>query len=73
MYVLSNALKNILKNGDEIIVTNQDHEANISPWRRLSEYGAKIIEWKMNQSNGELEIKELENLISNKNCFKFSF
>ena len=66
MYVLSNALKNILKNGDEIIVTNQDHEANISPWRRLAEYGAKIIEWKMNQSNGELEIKELENLISNK-------
>ena len=33
LYVLSNALKYSLKPGDEIIVTNQDHEANISPWR----------------------------------------
>ena len=34
LYVLSNALKKFIKPGDEIIVTNQDHEANISPWRR---------------------------------------
>ena len=37
LYVLSNALKSILNKGDEIIVTNQDHEANISPWRRVEE------------------------------------
>ena len=37
LYVLSNALKYSLKPGDEVIVTNQDHEANISPWRRLKE------------------------------------
>ena len=49
LYVLSNALKYSLKPGDEVIVTNQDHEANISPWRRLSEIGATIIEWKINQ------------------------
>ncbi len=66
LYVLSNALKKFLEPGDEIIVTNQDHEANISPWRRLEEYGAKIIEWKFNLENHELEIKELEKLISKK-------
>ena len=49
MYVLSNAMKKLINNGDEIIVTNQDHEANISPWRRLRESGAKIIEWKINK------------------------
>ena len=48
LYVLSNALKKSLNPGDEIIVTNQDHEANISPWRRLKEIGANIIEWKFN-------------------------
>ena len=37
LYVLSNALKYSLQPGDEVIVTNQDHEANISPWRRLEE------------------------------------
>ncbi len=66
LYVLSNALKKFLKPGDEVIVTNQDHEANISPWRRLKENRVKIIEWKFNLENYELEISELENIISNK-------
>ena len=48
LYVLSNALKHIINPGDEVIVTNQDHEANISPWRRLKDYGANIVEWKFN-------------------------
>ncbi len=66
LYVLSNALKYKIKPGDEIIVTNQDHEANISPWRRLSEVGAKIIEWKINQETAELEIDKLKNLINDR-------
>ena len=66
LYVLSNALKKYIKKNDEVIVTNQDHEANISPWRRLKENGAKIIEWKFNPDNQELEISELENLITSK-------
>ena len=66
LYVLSNALKKMLNPGDEIIVTNQDHEANISPWRRLSDIGANIKEWKFSLESHELEIEELENLITNK-------
>ncbi len=61
LYVLSNSLKKFLKSGDEIIVTNQDHEANISPWRRLQEIGVIIKEWKLNNTNGELELKDLKN------------
>ena len=66
LYVLSNALKKFINPGDEIIVTNQDHEANISPWRRLEDIGAKIIEWKFNKDNFELEISELKKIINNK-------
>jgi len=66
LYVLSNALKKFVKTGDEIIVTNQDHEANISPWRKLEEIGAKIIEWKLNKDNHELEIDILKKIINNK-------
>ena len=66
LYVLSNALKYSLNPGDEVIVTNQDHEANISPWRRLSEVGAKIKEWKINPETAELEIEALEKLLTNK-------
>ena len=66
LYVLSNALKKFLNIGDEIIVTNQDHEANISPWRKLKDAGANIVEWKFNINNQELEISELEKLITTK-------
>jgi len=66
LYVLSNAMKYSIKPGDEVIVTNQDHEANISPWRRLSEVGAIIKEWKINPKTAELEIESLENLLTNK-------
>jgi cysteine desulfurase family protein (TIGR01976 family) len=66
LYVLSNALKYSLKPGDEVIVTNQDHEANISPWRRLSEVGAIIKEWKINSETAELEIETFENLLTDK-------
>ena len=66
LYVLSNALKKYIKPGDEIIVTNQDHEANISPWRRLKDEGAIIKEWKFNLNTHELEIEDLQKLITNK-------
>ena len=60
LYVLSNALRYLIHPGDEVIVTNQDHEANISPWRRLKEIGAKIVEWKFDKNTHELEISELK-------------
>ena len=66
LYVLSNALKHIINPGDEVIVTNQDHEANISPWRRLKEYGANIVEWKFNSDDHELKISDLDKLINSK-------
>ena len=66
LYVLSNALKRNLMQGDEVIVTNQDHEANISPWTRLKENGVRIIEWKFNLNDHELKITDLEKLITSK-------
>ncbi len=66
LYVLSNALKKYIRPDDEVIVTNQDHEANISPWRKLENHGAKIVEWKFSLNDHELEISELENIINKK-------
>ena len=63
LYVLSNALKYSLKPGDEIIVTNQDHEANTGSWRRLSNQGVQIKEWKVNKETGELNLEDLVNLL----------
>jgi cysteine desulfurase family protein (TIGR01976 family) len=66
MYVLSNAIKSLLKPGDEVIVTNQDHEANIGAWRRLADHGMVIKEWQINSNTAELEIDDLKSLLSKK-------
>ncbi len=63
-YVLAQAIRPALRPGDEIIVTNQDHEANIGCWRRLAEYGAVLKEWRIDPQSGELFLKGLERLIS---------
>ena len=66
MYVLSNAMSSLLKPGDEVIVTNQDHEANVGAWRRLAKHGMIIKEWQINLETAELNINDLKVLLSEK-------
>ena len=71
-YVLAQAVRPTLNPGNEIIVTNQDHEANIGCWRRLEEFGVVIKEWQINPETGELSIDNLKNLVSQRTrlvCF----
>ena len=64
IYVLANAMRPMWKDGDEIIVSNQDHEANAGAWRKLADKGIKIIEWHANSETGLLILDDLEALIS---------
>ncbi len=66
MFLLSRAIKHWLNKGDEIIVTNQDHEANIGAWRKLSEENIVIKEWSLNKDTAELELEDLKSLINDK-------
>lgn len=63
-YVLAQAFRPSLKPGDEIIVTDQDHEANIGAWRRLSEFGVVVREWAANPETGLLDLADLDALLS---------
>ncbi|GMR15245.1 MAG: aminotransferase class V-fold PLP-dependent enzyme [Gammaproteobacteria bacterium] len=63
-YVIAQALRQYLKPGDEIIVTNQDHEANIGVWRRLQADGIVIREWQVNPANAELNVADLDSLLN---------
>jgi len=65
-YVLSNAIRGLWQVGDEIIVTNQDHEANSGVWRKLEKDGLVVREWGVNAKSGLLDPKDLENLLSEK-------
>jgi len=63
-YVVAQALRQELKPGDEVIVTNQDHEANIGVWSRLEDDGIVVQEWKIDQETAELHPMDLEILLN---------
>jgi cysteine desulfurase family protein (TIGR01976 family) len=64
-YVLAHALRAELSAGDEVIVTNQDHEANIGAWRRLADGNSGIVvrEWGVDRETGRLDVQGLEELL----------
>ena len=62
-YVLAQAFGQWLKPGDAIVVTNQDHEANTGPWRRLADRGIEIREWKLEPDTGHLPLEGLAALL----------
>ena len=62
-YVLANAFRQFMEPGDAIIVTNQDHEANTGPWRRLENEGFEVREWQIDPETGHLDLAKLEELL----------
>lgn len=65
---LSLAMK--VSKGEEIIVSEMDHEANIAPWLRLAEIKQlKVIPWKVRKDTQQLDLDELNSLLSEKTRF----
>ena len=66
MFQLGEAIAQEIRPGDEIIVTNTDHEANIGVWARLQRAGAVLRFWNVNPQTLELDLADLQNLLSDK-------
>jgi cysteine desulfurase family protein (TIGR01976 family) len=64
-YVLAHAFADVLEPGNEVIVTNQDHEANTGAIRRAAErVGCTVREWRTDPDTGLLDIAEFEALLN---------
>ncbi len=63
-YVLARAFRSMWSEGDEIVASTQDHEANAGVWRRLGTTGIKVNEWRVNPGSGTLNIEDLDRLIT---------
>lgn len=64
--ILSLCISKQWQKGDEVIVTNSDHEANVSCWTDLKTMGIVIKTWRVNPETLEFDIRDLENLLSKK-------
>ncbi|MEM6430924.1 MAG: aminotransferase class V-fold PLP-dependent enzyme [Deinococcota bacterium] len=65
-YVLARAVLATLRPGDELIITNQDHEANIGAWWRLQDDGIKVKTWQVDPATGLLAEDDLAALLTDK-------
>lgn len=65
-YVLAQAFRALLKPGDAIVVTDQDHEANSGVWRRLAGDGVELREWRVDPDTGHLDPDRLADLLDDR-------
>lgn len=66
MFMLTQALMESIRPGDEIIVTDTDHEANIGGWMRLQQAGAVVKVWHVNRDSLALELDDLDKLLTSR-------
>lgn len=62
--MLAHALAPGFAAGDEIVVTNLDHESNIGGWRMLESRGLVVREWKLRTDTQRLHVEDLDALLT---------
>ena len=66
-YDFSRTLAKTWKAGDEIIVTNLDHDSNIRPWVQSAEAVGVVVRWaKFDTTTGELPTSAISELLNEK-------
>jgi cysteine desulfurase family protein (TIGR01976 family) len=66
-FLLSHAVARTLVPGDEVIVTQLDHDANVSPWyRAASDRGLEVRVVPIDPTDGTLDLDALEALIGDR-------
>ena len=63
-YNISRSIGKTLEQGDELIVTVLDHEANVSPWVALEERGVKVHCVDINPEDCTLDMADFESKLS---------
>lgn len=64
-FMLASSLSRTWGNGDEVIVTRIDHDANVSPWELAAQdAGATVIHVDVSASDGTLDLDQLRAALS---------
>ncbi len=62
--LLARALQPLFEPGDEIVVTDLDHECNVGAWRDLATEGVVVREWRFDRDRHELTQDGLAQVLS---------
>ncbi len=64
-YSLARGIGRVLQEGDEILITQLDHEGNRGPWLSLRELGIEVLEVKLLE-DGTLDYQDLEEKVNDR-------
>jgi cysteine desulfurase family protein (TIGR01976 family) len=64
--ILARALRPLWEEGDEVIITQLDHETNRGAWRALEATGIRVREWPLRPETASLEWEDLEPLLTSR-------
>jgi len=67
--IASSFVKNFIKKGDEIIISEMEHHSNIVPWQMICEENGIVLKTINVFENGEIDLDNFKKLISNKTKF----
>ena len=65
-FAMSRAIGRELGPGDEIVITSLDHDANVAPWRALSERGCTIRQVAVNASDCTLDLDDFQRQLTSR-------
>ena len=66
-YDFSRTLAKTWSAGDEIVVTQLDHDCNVRPWLQAAEARGVVVRWlRLNPSTSELDLTDLDEVISDR-------
>src|ERR671934_419466 len=64
-YHVSRTLGRTFSEGDEVVVTELDHHANVAPWQALArERGVRVVLARMRIEDGTLDLDDLEQKVN---------
>ena len=63
LQMLAECYSRILEPGQEVIVADTGHEANVGPWVRLERHGVRLRWWKVNPESYCCSLSDLESVL----------
>jgi cysteine desulfurase family protein (TIGR01976 family) len=66
LQMVASSYSKVLSPGDEVVVAQIGHEANIGPWKGLRSFGIELKWWEMDPETCESPLESLEGLLSDR-------
>ena len=66
LFMLADCYAQVMREGDEIIISRMGHDANVCPWSRLEQRGFRVRMWEIDSESYSCPLENLEAMLSDR-------